>query len=76
MAYNHKLPKKISLKPKKHHGFQVFLWLLGLLLPPLGELYSRSGGTCTKEGVNGEMAARFLDTPSEAEYDPDVGRVD
>ncbi|OWZ76592.1 hypothetical protein C366_05032 [Cryptococcus neoformans Tu401-1] len=35
MAYNHKLPKKISLKPKKHHGFQVFLWLLGLLLPPL-----------------------------------------
>ena len=37
MAYNHKLPKKISLKPKKHHGFQVFLWLLGLLLPPLGE---------------------------------------
>ena len=32
-----KLPKKLDLRPKKHHGFQFFLWALGMLLPPLGE---------------------------------------
>lgn len=40
MSYNHHLPKKIDLRPKKHHGFQVVLWLLGLLVPPLGEYQS------------------------------------
>ncbi|WVR07690.1 hypothetical protein IAU60_004732 [Kwoniella sp. DSM 27419] len=35
MSMNHHLPKKISLAPKKHHGFQFVLFLLGLLLPPL-----------------------------------------
>ncbi|ODN73158.1 hypothetical protein L202_07723 [Cryptococcus amylolentus CBS 6039] len=35
MSLNHHIPKKISLKPKAHHGFQLVLWLLGLLLPPL-----------------------------------------
>ncbi|KAL1412768.1 hypothetical protein Q8F55_000515 [Vanrija albida] len=36
MSYNHYLPKgKVSLKPKKHHGFQVVLFFLGWLLPPL-----------------------------------------
>ncbi|RSH91877.1 hypothetical protein EHS25_009247 [Saitozyma podzolica] len=35
MSLNHYLPKKISLKPKKHHGFTLVLFLLGLLLPPL-----------------------------------------
>ncbi|GFZ48730.1 hypothetical protein JCM24511_06479 [Saitozyma sp. JCM 24511] len=35
MSLNHYLPKKISLKPKRHHGFYFFLFLLGLLLPPL-----------------------------------------
>ncbi|WWC94883.1 hypothetical protein V866_001734 [Kwoniella sp. B9012] len=35
MSMNHHLPKKISLVPKKHHGFQFFLFLCGLLLPPI-----------------------------------------
>ncbi|TXT12912.1 hypothetical protein VHUM_01313 [Vanrija humicola] len=36
MSYNHHLPKgKVSLKPKRHHGFQVLLFFLGWLLPPL-----------------------------------------
>lgn len=43
MAYNHHLPKKIDLTPKKHHGFQVILFILGMLVPPLGEL---SPATC------------------------------
>lgn len=30
-------PTKISLVPKKHHGFQVVIFLLGCILPPLGE---------------------------------------
>ncbi|WVQ84497.1 hypothetical protein IAT38_006649 [Cryptococcus sp. DSM 104549] len=34
MSLNHHLPKKISLAPKKHHGFQFVLFLLGLVLPP------------------------------------------
>lgn len=66
MSYNHMLPKKVSLKPKKHHGFQVFLWLLGLLLPPLGKLFPRLGSACTCEEVNGVVAARFRDMLSEA----------
>jgi hypothetical protein len=37
MSMNHVLPKKIDVKPKKHHGFYVVLVLLGWLLPPLGE---------------------------------------
>ena len=37
MSYNHHLPKKLDLTPKKHHGFQVVLWLLGMLLPPIGK---------------------------------------
>ncbi|GHJ85948.1 hypothetical protein NliqN6_2350 [Naganishia liquefaciens] len=28
-------PTVISLKPRKHHGFFVLIWLCGLLLPPL-----------------------------------------
>jgi len=35
MSMNHHLPKKISLKPKRHHGFQAVLFLLGMILPPL-----------------------------------------
>ncbi|WRT70235.1 uncharacterized protein IL334_007230 [Kwoniella shivajii] len=35
MSLNHHLPKKISLVPKKHHGFQALLFLLGFLLPPI-----------------------------------------
>lgn len=38
MSYNHHLPKKLDLTPKKHHGFQVVLWLLGMLLPPIAIL--------------------------------------
>lgn len=38
MSYNHYLPKgKVSLVPKKHHGFQFLLFLMGLLLPPIGK---------------------------------------
>ncbi|WVF73097.1 hypothetical protein IAT40_007916 [Kwoniella sp. CBS 6097] len=35
MSMNHYLPKKVSLAPKKHHGFQVLLFILGFLLPPI-----------------------------------------
>jgi hypothetical protein len=42
MSLNHYLPKKVSLKPKKHHGFTLVLFLLGLLLPPLGEWVCQS----------------------------------
>ncbi|WWC72008.1 uncharacterized protein I206_105967 [Kwoniella pini CBS 10737] len=35
MSLNHHIPKKISLAPKRHHGFQFLLFLLGLLLPPI-----------------------------------------
>lgn len=35
MSYNHHLPKKIDLTPKKHHGFQFLLFLCGVLLPPI-----------------------------------------
>lgn len=35
MAYNHRLPKKIDLTPKRHHGFNVILFIFGMLLPPL-----------------------------------------
>ncbi|WWC64589.1 uncharacterized protein I303_107200 [Kwoniella dejecticola CBS 10117] len=35
MSLNHHLPKKVSLAPKRHHGFQFLLFLLGLLLPPI-----------------------------------------
>lgn len=37
MAYNHYVPTKVDLTPKRHHGFQFVLFLLGWLLPPLGE---------------------------------------
>jgi hypothetical protein len=30
-----KIPKKIDLTPKKHHGFQALLILFGFLLPPI-----------------------------------------
>jgi hypothetical protein len=36
--YNHYLPKKIDLKPKRHHGMQVVIFICGFLFPPLGEL--------------------------------------
>ncbi|EJT49956.1 hypothetical protein A1Q1_00969 [Trichosporon asahii var. asahii CBS 2479] len=35
MSYNHYLPQKVDLTPKRHHGFQVVLFFLGWLLPPL-----------------------------------------
>lgn len=38
MSYNHYLPQKVDLTPKRHHGFQFVLFILGWLLPPLGEL--------------------------------------
>jgi len=37
MSLNHHLPKKVDLTPKRHHGFNVLLFILGCLLPPLGE---------------------------------------
>jgi hypothetical protein len=37
MSLNHYLPQKVDLTPKKHHGFNVLLFILGMLLPPLGE---------------------------------------
>ncbi|KAL7413824.1 hypothetical protein BDY24DRAFT_388284 [Mrakia frigida] len=33
--YNHYLPKKIDLTPKKHHGMVVLIFILGFLFPPL-----------------------------------------
>jgi hypothetical protein len=36
MPYNG-IPSKISLKPKRHHGYFVVIWICGMLLPPLGE---------------------------------------
>ncbi|BEI84888.1 hypothetical protein CcaverHIS002_0502890 [Cutaneotrichosporon cavernicola] len=35
MAYNHYLPKKIDLTPKRHHGFYVVLFIFGMILPPV-----------------------------------------
>lgn len=46
MSYNHYLPQKVDLTPKRHHGFQVLLFFLGWLLPPLGK-YSRKTWGCT-----------------------------
>jgi hypothetical protein len=39
MSMNQYLPKKVDLTPKRHHGFNVLLFILGMLLPPLGELH-------------------------------------
>jgi hypothetical protein len=39
--YNHHLPKKIDLRPKKHHGWTFLIFLFGFFLPPFGE-YSES----------------------------------
>lgn len=50
MSYNHYLPQKVDLTPKRHHGFQVVLFFLGWLLPPLGELLENSApamGLCS-----------------------------
>jgi len=35
MSLQSKIPKKIDLTPKKHHGFQAVLMLFGFLLPPI-----------------------------------------
>ncbi|GMK55637.1 hypothetical protein CspeluHIS016_0206930 [Cutaneotrichosporon spelunceum] len=35
MAYNHHLPKKIEVKPRRHHAFYVVLFIFGMLLPPI-----------------------------------------
>jgi hypothetical protein len=31
------IPQKIELKPKKHHGYSVLLFIMGTLFPPLGK---------------------------------------
>lgn len=31
------IPSKIDLTPKRHHGYAVLLFILGTLLPPLGQ---------------------------------------
>lgn len=41
-----KIPKKIDLRPKKHHGFYIFIWIMGMLLPPLGECVHDGHGAC------------------------------
>lgn len=30
-----KIPKKVDLRPKKHHGFHALLVLFGFLMPPI-----------------------------------------
>ncbi|WWC91695.1 uncharacterized protein L201_006641 [Kwoniella dendrophila CBS 6074] len=45
MSLNHHLPKKISLAPKRHHGFQVFLFICGFLLPPIAVAFRFGIGT-------------------------------
>ncbi|KAK4685936.1 hypothetical protein P7C73_g4199, partial [Tremellales sp. Uapishka_1] len=45
MSMNHHIPKKISFKPKKHHGFQAFLFLMGCLLPPIAVAFRFGIGT-------------------------------
>lgn len=30
-----KIPKKVDLRPKKHHGFHVLLMIFGFLMPPI-----------------------------------------
>lgn len=30
------VPKKIELKPKRHHGYLVMLFIMGTLFPPMG----------------------------------------
>ena len=31
------VPQKIELKPKRHHGYTVLLFIMGTLFPPLGD---------------------------------------
>jgi hypothetical protein len=52
MPYNG-IPSKISLKPKKHHGYFVVIWICGMLLPPLGEWMSD-----VNEGHRGDRLQR------------------
>ena len=51
------VPKKVDLKPKKHHGYAALLFILGTLLPPLGQshrlLYFESNASAKA------VAARF-----------------
>lgn len=30
-----KIPKKVDLRPKKHHGFHLLLVLFGIVMPPI-----------------------------------------
>jgi hypothetical protein len=39
-----RVPQKISLVPKKHHGWFFVIWLCGFLLPPLGEFRESDSG--------------------------------
>ena len=32
------VPQKISIKPKRYHGYAVLLFVMGTLFPPLGSL--------------------------------------
>lgn len=40
MPLPRRVPQKIDLKPKKHHGFFFLIWFLGFLVPPLGGCFS------------------------------------
>ena len=37
MSLNHHLPKKFDPIPKRHHWYTFFIFLCGMLLPPIGE---------------------------------------
>jgi len=32
----YRIPPKIDLTPRRHHGYAVLLFIMGTLLPPLG----------------------------------------
>jgi len=32
----YRIPPKLDLTPRRHHGYAVLLFIMGTLLPPLG----------------------------------------
>lgn len=67
MSLNHVLPKKISLVPKKHHGFLFILFLLGCVLPPLGES-SLNSSSCLELATRGRSMTWRHDEKKCTEY--------
>src|SRR5260370_29282136 len=57
------IPQVKSVKPKRHHGYNFFLFLLGTLFPPLGmslfnpssHLINRSPAVAARFGIGGDF---------------------